>query len=279
VIQAQLDSVYKVFLGSVSTARQQPVDFVDKNMAQGKVFVGADALSARLVDGITTLDELMSRLEANNSLDSPSLAFQNSTNGIYTMNLQGAETMATTKTLTATQVAQIQAGVSVEANSELPKDEGVSTEAEVTDTQIKSEGTSEEAVDTPKAEATTEPVEETVKPSALLEAANDKIVDLRVELKAKDLQLAAHEGELQALTAIAVGATNTMKVALDQVPVEAEGMTAKLAVENYQTVETQFKKAFVVGGRAQVDATAEESQKSQGSPVNMAALRASGAIK
>jgi capsid assembly protease len=58
-LQNGLDEAYKVFVSHVAEERGLPYDTVDKTMAQGRVFFGAQALSAGLVDGIVSFDQLL----------------------------------------------------------------------------------------------------------------------------------------------------------------------------------------------------------------------------
>lgn len=63
-IQSQLDESYKVFVSHVADARGLSYDIVDKTMAQGREFFGVQALSAGLVDGILTFDELVAQVKS-----------------------------------------------------------------------------------------------------------------------------------------------------------------------------------------------------------------------
>lgn len=64
-IQSQLDESYKVFVSHVADARGLSYDVVDKTMAQGREFFGAQALSAGLVDGILSFDALVAKVQSN----------------------------------------------------------------------------------------------------------------------------------------------------------------------------------------------------------------------
>lgn len=62
-IQDQLDHIYGVFTGAVSQYRGiGNADAVDQTMADGRVFLGQQAVDAGLVDGISTLDQIISQL-------------------------------------------------------------------------------------------------------------------------------------------------------------------------------------------------------------------------
>lgn len=62
-IQARVDYLYEIFVGDVAKARGVGVDVVLENMADGRVFIGQQAVKAGLVDGVSTLDELIANLK------------------------------------------------------------------------------------------------------------------------------------------------------------------------------------------------------------------------
>lgn len=62
-IQERVDYLYEIFVGDVAKARGVGVDVVLENMADGRVFIGQQAVKAGLVDGVSTLDELIANLK------------------------------------------------------------------------------------------------------------------------------------------------------------------------------------------------------------------------
>ncbi|MEA3279726.1 MAG: signal peptide peptidase SppA [Thermodesulfobacteriota bacterium] len=58
-LQDQVDYVYSIFVNDVAKYRGTTVDDVLKNMADGKIFIGRQALNAGLVDGVSTFDQLI----------------------------------------------------------------------------------------------------------------------------------------------------------------------------------------------------------------------------
>lgn len=61
-IQAAVDQIYSVFVEDVARSRGTSVDDVIERMADGRVFIGQRAIEAGLVDGVSTLDDLVARL-------------------------------------------------------------------------------------------------------------------------------------------------------------------------------------------------------------------------
>jgi signal peptide peptidase SppA len=62
-IQSRVDYLYEVFVGAVAKARGVSVDVVLSDMADGRVFIGQQAVSAGLVDGVSTIDGLIANLK------------------------------------------------------------------------------------------------------------------------------------------------------------------------------------------------------------------------
>ena len=58
-IQSQVDYLYSVFVAEVAKARGVSEDTVIQDMADGRVFIGKQAIAAGLVDGVSTLDEVI----------------------------------------------------------------------------------------------------------------------------------------------------------------------------------------------------------------------------
>ena len=61
-IQAQVDHIYQVFVDSISTSRGVSVDTVLADMADGRVFLGQQAVTAGLVDGVSTMADMIAQL-------------------------------------------------------------------------------------------------------------------------------------------------------------------------------------------------------------------------
>ena len=64
-MQGQVDELYRVFVETVAANRQASVEDVLTHMADGRVFIGQQAIDAGLADGIATVDAMVERLHAN----------------------------------------------------------------------------------------------------------------------------------------------------------------------------------------------------------------------
>ena len=61
-LQGQVDEIYRVFVNTVAQHRRVNVDAVLENMADGRVFIGQQALDAGLIDGFATVDQMVERM-------------------------------------------------------------------------------------------------------------------------------------------------------------------------------------------------------------------------
>jgi signal peptide peptidase SppA len=66
-MQASVDYLYSVFVGEVARNRNTSVEDVLERMADGRVFIGQQAIDAGLVDGVSTLEGLVVQLNQKRS--------------------------------------------------------------------------------------------------------------------------------------------------------------------------------------------------------------------
>lgn len=66
-IQGQVDEIYRVFVETVAKNRKVSAEQVLEHMADGRVFIGQQAIDAGLVDGVSTVDAMVARLSDNPS--------------------------------------------------------------------------------------------------------------------------------------------------------------------------------------------------------------------
>jgi len=64
-LQSQIDFIYSVFVEDIAKNRNRTSDEVREGMAEGKIFIGEQAIMAGLVDGVSTLKELQVDIEEN----------------------------------------------------------------------------------------------------------------------------------------------------------------------------------------------------------------------
>lgn len=64
-LQSQVDHLYGVFVDAVAAYRGASADVVQADMADGRIFIGQQAIDAGLADGMATVDALVERLATN----------------------------------------------------------------------------------------------------------------------------------------------------------------------------------------------------------------------
>lgn len=62
-LQDKVDTIYSIFVGDVANHRGVSVEKVLADMADGRVFIGQQAIDAGLVDGFATLDQLVAEVK------------------------------------------------------------------------------------------------------------------------------------------------------------------------------------------------------------------------
>lgn len=70
-LQAMVDYVYSVFVSAVAQHRGTTVERVLADMADGRVFIGEQAIAAGLADGFSTLDQLVVQLNRDRTTTPP----------------------------------------------------------------------------------------------------------------------------------------------------------------------------------------------------------------
>ena len=70
-IQGQVDHIYSVFVEAVAAYRGMSVDTVLADMADGRVFLGQQAVAAGLVDGVSTMTDLIAQLNQDRATWKP----------------------------------------------------------------------------------------------------------------------------------------------------------------------------------------------------------------
>jgi len=63
-LQADVDYIYSLFVDSVAAAPGVDVDTVLQHMADGRIFTGKAAITAGLVDGVSTLPQMIERMKS-----------------------------------------------------------------------------------------------------------------------------------------------------------------------------------------------------------------------
>lgn len=75
-LQMMVDAIYKVFVDAVAANRGVDSQAVLDTMAEGRIFLGRNAIDAGLVDGVATLDQVIADLVAGRIASRPSARMQ-----------------------------------------------------------------------------------------------------------------------------------------------------------------------------------------------------------
>lgn len=275
-IQQAVDATYKVFVEHVADMRGKSYEYADRQMADGKEFIGQMAMDVDLVDAITPYDTLVAELKEKYVAQQAETVHNSRKNTALGV-LKRAETNINEgkdmgkKTLNATLAAEV--GVELDAAAPV---EGAAAEASAA---------AEQPVDTVHVEASAPvepaPVEpapvEASAQSVLLAQIKEKdaaLLSASVELaKVKD-KLAEIEATSAAMTAIVAKSVNTMSVAMGGSALNLEGATPSMVLAEHQRVSVAFKAAFPVGGVAATGAKDEAENKSAVDPRHLARVNA-----
>lgn len=119
-MQEQVDYTYSLFVQAVAEQRGVNVEKVLSDMADGRVFMGQQAIDAGLVDGVSTLDDLVQQLNQARSSGAPRRA------GVArktTSSQSGNSTMTITREQLAAEAPEVLAAVLAEGAADGAKAE------------------------------------------------------------------------------------------------------------------------------------------------------------
>jgi len=298
VIQGQLDQMYEMFAGYVADRRGMSLDLYNKTAGEGRVFIGSKAVDAGLIDGITTFDKLVSQLEDQNQQSTPSYRpaqarpytaasataaaaaqlFDGGGIAISPISLQSGSNDSQgnpmKQAFTEQQLAALMEGGAITTTPAAPTGAPAAGDAGADTTPAAP------AADAAPAAPAADAAAPVATPSAVqmlqaqLEAANARVVDLSVELRAAKSDLEATKAANKGLSEIAQASVDRMKVALGMQPGAASANEAALLAE-HTTLRSTFEAKFKSGGVAAVAVAAPaEGAGSQPDPARQARIQA-----
>lgn len=286
-IQARLDLTYDMFVEAIAGYREKSVEYVDANMADGREFHGQAAVDVGLSDGLMSIDTLVSTLEQKNvdgsikkTYSQPQQTFRLSVHDTGDADMAGKKKILTDADIAAIAAGAPITGVSASADAGVEDEATGTPNAETETTDAQAEGADQETgeaeassdADSSKQEPNVDSSNETIKfMSSQLDAANDKIVSLRVANDKADSKIESLNAIVEPLKLIAGRAVNNMRIALNQAPVDVETMTASQVVADHGVLAEQFANTFKAGG---VSAATGNSAKEEASGVMSARARA-----
>lgn len=275
-MQSQLEAVYAIFTGHVSTMTDRPLAYVESVMADGREFLGEQALKAGLVDGIKTYDNLMSDIKESTTQPHYGATPRNPA--------QGPTTMKHKQALTDQQIAALAEGglsagtPAVKTDEELAAETLAATEAATALAETEAATAAAALVATAAATPATGTQSAEVI-SYLQTQVKDKdaaILTAAVETSTLKAKLADFEASVGGLVEIAAKSTSNMQIALGGSAFDSKGVTAVEVLAAHQKASTQFQAKFKAGGVAAVDAAAAPKDESNAAldPMRQARLAA-----
>lgn len=293
-MQAQMDEAYRIFVTHIAAALQVPYAEVDKKMAQGREFMGQQAVDVGLVDKLSTLDAVISELSARKKVDKR--------RGRYDNGISYKGTSMAKAVLTEQDIAALASGAALAAGA---------NEVELTEAQkvakVAADAAAAEAVkvaaDAARVAAEAEAARIVAEAAAAAEVARlaaektaaDKaatepgalVAFLQSEVKIKDAALTAQAIELNAAKASLAVAEAThspmlevvrtsisrLRVALGGAAGDVASLGAAEALVEHKRLSEEFNKKFKVGGLAAV-ATEKQIEAVKAGPLHAARVAA-----
>lgn len=260
-IESRMRKFYDMFLGHVSPQRGIPIPTLLETAAEGRVFMGDDAVKVGLVDKVISFDKAVAFV-ANAVKD-----VQLGSSLLTPTTMAGMTDMK--RTLNAAGLAAVASGVAMEAAlvdpklSEAVTDKPAETDPKV-DAKVDADG---KPIEEPKVDADGKPLvvelaapEKPVVAEAPVDASMlDRLLKLSGDLATAQAELATlktadatKDAQFKALTKIAIDSVNRMEVPLARTPTNLKDASAELVLSTYHSVISAFNSQFKVGGVAEV---------------------------
>lgn len=281
-INSRLDHLYGVFVQSVADNLGVTYQIVDERMAQGRTFIGTQAVDAGLIDDVSNFDKVYAAIvtRAAKQGDASMKTSRYTKGALQAAAASGAisaEELEKALAAAAEDGEDVTTGEPMEPQAQEPE----GAEDQEPDVGEGAEGAEDEpAVEGAEDEPTAEDDSSVVVLQKQLDAANDKLVDAKVEIKTLQTQVEELTKVVDPLKLIVAESVNTMLVALGQA---ADGKLseadAKVVLSRHEAVAAQFVEAFKVGGVGSVEAEGAEDDASDApdpDPVEAAAVKAAG---
>lgn len=260
-IQAKLDDLYQLFMGTVARNRGTTVIIADQVMGQGREFLGKRGLDAGLVDAIGDLEDALAYAKANRTLAArkPANFGASATASVAqasAMNDNAATSnpTGTTMILTPEQLAAVAAGASVEevtgkAATPTPEEQAAADAAAQAEAQAVADATAAAAESSAEVDALKAQLAEA-------QAATDAAV---AETQALAAKLEATEANLAAVTPVLQASVKNLHVALGK-KVDTSAMSVSELVAEHDSAKAAVVDKFKVGGVARSTASTETAK-------------------
>lgn len=253
VIQAQLDQIYKTFGDHVAERRGVSYENFDKTMGQGRVFIGQAAVDAGLVDGVTTFDERVSKIQGGiDSKKQPPKYGSNFAKGIPVKNAlteQAIAAMAAGGGLTPVAEAAVQAAAALAASAAAGTEATVVVDAEKAGEVVAQAVADAEKVDNSALIAANAQVTLLTGQVSALQAG---AVDAQIKLRDAQAALAPASAALEKMRPVVQKSVSNLRVALGMSGAGVETLADDALLAEQEALSAQFTSKFKVGGVAAV---------------------------
>ena len=255
-IESRMGKFYDMFLGHVSVQRSISIPTLIETAAEGRVFMGEDAVKAGLVDAVTSFDKALALVTSEVNDRQPRIP------GTLPTTMAGMTDMK--RKLNQAGIAAVASGVAAATALVDPK---LSEEAtEPTEAEVEAAAAAE-AEATAAAEAEAEAaakakVEAEPKPAATagIDAATvERLITLSGELATAKAELTAlkaadtvRDASFKSLMKICADSINRMELPLNRTASNLKDASPESLVNTYHTVLSMFNGQFKVGGVADV---------------------------
>jgi signal peptide peptidase SppA len=251
-IEARMKNFYEPFLSHVSANRGIAIPALIETAAEGRVFMGSDAVKAGLVDEITTFDKAVSAVISLVGARQPTVSVPlPSTSNV------GMDSMK--RHLNDAGLAAVQSGLAEKtalADPKLSEEVKDKTPEELATEEAAAAAALAEKDPKVEPEATPAPA---AKAEQLTDQTLDKIIALSGELaetksELKRLQASEHEraASMGTLMKICGDAINKMELPLSRSPTSTAGMSAETLISTYHRTLSDFNGRMKIGAQAEV---------------------------
>lgn len=271
-IQAQVDHLAGLFTAHVADARGTTAELVDKNMGQGRVFIGQQAVDVGLVDAVSNYDNFISRIQGE--IDSAKQQPK------YGANLQQGPNSMSKTALTQQALAALAAGaVAALEGVTLTPEQLAAAETKAAEDKVVADADAAKVIADAEATAAASKPANTEVVAMLqsqLATAQGQVVQLNVDLQGAKLAGEASTKSAEVMRPIVRAAVGNLRVALGGSAAGVEALTDDNLIAEHANLAAQFDKKFKAGGVAAVTlpAEADSTTAATNDPVRRARLDA-----
>jgi len=283
IIQHRLDAMYNEFVAHVAKSRKTTSEIVHNTMADGREFLAAEAHAVGLIDGIMSIDDMMSKLtKPSKSIPVGQQQRPTRMESTNVTSMEADDMAKQTKFLTEQQAALL----TLTGSAELPETPETPPAPEASAPEVP------EVPETPPApEASAEaPVAAALQPAddglvsylkAELATANQKLVTMSVEQHNIQAQVDAMNATHAQMRTIVEDFSNLRKIALGGTRSDLSSLSDEALLQHFTQVNAEFGKSFKIGGVAQPpsDAPDEGSMGAVVMPMHAARIGAVRPVK